>query len=72
MGIINAIMILGKGLNIRVITEGVETEAQKNCLQNLQCEYMQGYWFSKPLVVEDATQFLLSSCCQLDATSLVA
>lgn len=56
--IINAIAALGKELNLEMVAEGVETEEQKNILLSLQCEYMQGYLFSRPLSSEDATRFL--------------
>ncbi|MCL1469472.1 EAL and GGDEF domain-containing protein [Argonema antarcticum] len=62
-GIVNAIMILAKGLNIKVIAEGVETEAQKKCLQSLQCQEMQGYLFSRPLAAEDATRLMCKCGC---------
>ncbi|MBD1833533.1 EAL domain-containing protein [Cyanobacteria bacterium FACHB-472] len=56
--IISAVIALGRGLNLRVVAEGVETHQQMELLQSLQCEEMQGYWFSMPLEVEDATHFL--------------
>lgn len=59
--IINAITALGKELNLKMVAEGVETEEQKNILISLQCEYMQGYLFSRPLSPEDATR-LLQNC----------
>ena len=34
---------------MRVIAEGIETESQLQLLQNLGCDYGQGYLFSKPL-----------------------
>lgn len=63
--IITAISALGKVLNLKMVAEGVETEAQKNFLQNLECEYMQGYLFSRPLSSEQATQLLCKSCPDL-------
>lgn len=44
-------LILGiaKRLNIPVIAEGVETEAQISILKDLGCEVVQGYFFSRPL-----------------------
>ena len=59
--IISAVIALGRGLNLRVIAEGVETQQQLELLRNLQCEEMQGYLFSRPLRVEAATKFLSSS-----------
>lgn len=60
-GIINAIMMLGRGFNLRVIAEGVETEAEKDCLRSFQCEEMQGYLSSPPLPAEEATKLLRNS-----------
>jgi diguanylate cyclase (GGDEF)-like protein len=71
-GIIKAIMTLGKGFNLRVIAEGVETEAQKDCLRNFQCEEMQGYLSSPPLPAEEATKLLQNSRLMLDKFSLFA
>lgn len=56
--IVNAIISLGKGLKVKVIAEGVETKELKNLLQSWQCEYMQGYWFGKPIPAEAATKLL--------------
>ncbi|MBD1939842.1 EAL domain-containing protein [Microcoleus sp. FACHB-68] len=57
--IIRAIIALGKGLNIRVVAEGVETSEQKDLLNSLDCEEMQGDLFSQPLPAEEATQQLM-------------
>lgn len=56
--IIAAVIALGKGLNLKVIAEGVETEAQVELLKRLQCVQMQGYWFSKPIRAEEVAQFI--------------
>ena len=58
LAIINAVISLAKGLDIKVVAEGVETEQTKNFLQKLQCKYMQGYYFSIPLSSSDATKLL--------------
>ncbi|MBD2538954.1 EAL domain-containing protein [Coleofasciculus sp. FACHB-SPT36] len=59
--IITAIAALGKVLNLRLVAEGVETEAQKDFLQNLQCEQMQGYFFWRPQASEEITKILEKS-----------
>lgn len=59
--IITAIIALAHALNLTVVAEGVETEEQRNLLRILECELMQGYLFSHPLTVEDATR-LLKTC----------
>ncbi|MFB2971400.1 putative bifunctional diguanylate cyclase/phosphodiesterase [Aerosakkonema sp. BLCC-F183] len=56
--IIAAIAALGKVLNLTMVAEGVETEEQRDFLRSLECEYMQGYLFSKPLSPQDATELL--------------
>ncbi|MBD9391502.1 EAL domain-containing protein [Acidovorax sp. ACV01] len=47
--ICNAIIDLAHNLKLKVIAEGVETEAQMNYLQRKNCDEIQGYFFSKPI-----------------------
>jgi diguanylate cyclase (GGDEF)-like protein len=49
LGVVKAIVALSNSLQLSCIAEGIETEAQKNCLQSLGCERFQGYLFSRPL-----------------------
>lgn len=56
--IATAVVALGRGLNLRVIAEGITTKEQLDCLRSLQCEEMQGYLFSPPLSAEAATKLL--------------
>ena len=58
LAIISALVELGKGFNLRVVAQGVETKQQIELLRNAQCEQMQGFWFSRPLAVEDANKLL--------------
>ena len=53
-----AIISLGQNLNLRVIAEGVETEAQVAFLRENQCDEMQGYLFSKPIPAPGIATFL--------------
>jgi EAL domain-containing protein (putative c-di-GMP-specific phosphodiesterase class I) len=50
--ITTAIIGMAKNLNIKVIAEGVENEAQMSFLRAHQCDEIQGYYFSKPLAVD--------------------
>ncbi|MGK7933098.1 MAG: EAL domain-containing protein [Microcystaceae cyanobacterium] len=56
--IISAIIALGRSFHLRVIAEGVETLQQLEILRRLHCEEIQGFWFSRPLPTENATQLL--------------
>ncbi len=47
--ILLTIMALANNLNLKVVAEGIETEAQLKLLQDLKCDLGQGYLFSKPL-----------------------
>lgn len=58
LAIVLALVALGRGFNLRVVAEGVETRQQIELLRSLQCEQMQGFWFSRPLAAEDATKLL--------------
>jgi len=53
-----AIINLAHSLNLRVVAEGVETEAQLNLLRSRGCDEMQGFYFSYPLSVEQCTKTL--------------
>ncbi|WP_078593911.1 bifunctional diguanylate cyclase/phosphodiesterase [Evansella clarkii] len=55
--IVKSIIDLAVNLNISVIAEGVETDAQRIQLERLGCRRMQGYLFSKPLTAENASVF---------------
>jgi diguanylate cyclase (GGDEF)-like protein/PAS domain S-box-containing protein len=50
--ITTAIISMAKSLNLKVIAEGVEDEAQMSFLRTHQCDEIQGYYFSKPLAVD--------------------
>ncbi|MBD2386845.1 putative bifunctional diguanylate cyclase/phosphodiesterase [Cylindrospermum sp. FACHB-282] len=62
--ITTAIISLANALNLKVVVEGVETEEQRNLLRILKCEFMQGYFFSRPVLAEDATTLLKKSKSQ--------
>jgi diguanylate cyclase (GGDEF)-like protein len=53
-----AVISLGQKLNLRVIAEGVETEAQVAFLRENNCDEMQGYYFSKPLPASDLEKLI--------------
>ncbi len=56
--ITTAIISMAKSLNIKVIAEGVETEAQMAFLRTHQCDEIQGYYLSKPLAADEVADKL--------------
>ena len=51
--IIQMAISVAKVMNIKAIAEGVETLEQLNCLKELGCDEIQGYYFSKPMPVRE-------------------
>ncbi len=56
--ITTAIIGMAKSMNLKVIAEGVEDEAQMSFLRARQCDEIQGYYFSRPLAPEEAADKL--------------
>lgn len=52
--ILSFVISLAKWLNLPVVAEGVETKEQLDILRNMDCNYVQGYYYAKPM---DATAF---------------
>ncbi|MEJ1378264.1 MAG: EAL domain-containing protein [Candidatus Sedimenticola sp. (ex Thyasira tokunagai)] len=59
LAIAKAVIALGKSMQLSIVAEGVETEAQRDFLAEEGCDLAQGYLFSKPLP-EEAFQSLLN------------
>jgi diguanylate cyclase (GGDEF)-like protein/PAS domain S-box-containing protein len=56
--LVSTIITLAHNLNINVTAEGIETADQLEQLKELNCEKGQGYYFSKPLEAEAATELI--------------
>ena len=54
--IINSVLHLAQSLNLRTISEGVEIRSQVDFLKEMDCDYIQGYVFAKPMPVTDFEQ----------------
>lgn len=50
-----------KAMNMKIVVEGIETEQLVNQFSNLQCEYIQGYYYSKPIPREEFVAFIQNS-----------
>jgi len=62
-----AIISMAKSLRLKVIAEGVEDEAQMSFLRSHHCDEIQGYYFSKPLAVDDVADRLRANDCNLQS-----
>ncbi len=56
--ILPVIIKLGHDLQIPVLAEGVETTEQKEFLEQNGCDFGQGFWFSRPLPMDQLSAFL--------------
>ncbi len=54
------IIALAKGLNFKVLAEGIETSDQASALSKMGCDYAQGYWYSRPMNVEQIDDLLIT------------
>ncbi|HEY5733967.1 MAG TPA: EAL domain-containing protein, partial [Gammaproteobacteria bacterium] len=55
--LVESIIAMGHHMDMEVVAEGVETEAQKNTLEELGCLVFQGYYFSRPLEKDAFSEF---------------
>ena len=52
LSIVNAIATIAKGLQLRLVVEGVEPQAQLDSMVNISCSEYQGFLFAQPLPLE--------------------
>ncbi len=69
--IATAIIKMARALNLEVLAEGVETEAQMSFLQTQQCYDVQGFYFSRPVGVAKVVEQLLCASIQPASPALV-
>jgi EAL domain-containing protein (putative c-di-GMP-specific phosphodiesterase class I) len=50
---------MAHGLDIRVVCEGVERKEQVEFLREIECDIIQGYYYSKPMPMADYEKYLL-------------
>ena len=66
--LVDAVIRLAHALNLNVVAEGVETEAQRVALTELGCNHMQGYLFSKAVSEKKLLSLLMQTHIDVDAT----
>lgn len=55
--ILTSVVNMSKRLNIQTVAEGVETKAHVEFLDSIGCDRLQGYYFSRPVTVDDFNEF---------------
>ncbi len=56
--LVKAVIAMANSLGMSVVSEGVETKGQLDFLLNAECEFMQGYYFSKPVAKDEFVALL--------------
>lgn len=56
--VVDAIIQMSHRLNMKVIAEGVEQDKQVELLRSMGCDIIQGYYYSKPLPLDELIEFL--------------
>lgn len=59
--VMDAAMHMIQGMNLKIVSEGIETKEQFKVMSDLGISYIQGYYFSKPLPEEDFFRFIGNS-----------
>ncbi len=59
--LVSSMIEMGHNLGHKIIAEGVETQAQLEILERLECEIAQGYYFSKPVGANEISDLLNTS-----------
>jgi len=61
--LVNAAIIMAHSLDLEVVAEGVETEEQLAYLEELGCDYAQGYLLSRPMSADELSALIEQSAC---------
>lgn len=56
--VVDAIIQMAHRLQMKVVAEGVETAPQVALLQSMGCDFIQGYYYSKPLPMDELIDFI--------------
>ncbi len=55
--LVEAVVLIGHSLQLKLVGEGIETQQHFDYLQSLGCDYGQGYFISRPIPVADFISF---------------
>ena len=57
-GLVESIISMGRVLGMQIVAEGVEEEAQVQRLRQIGCDYVQGFYYARPLPFEEFLAYL--------------
>ena len=66
--LVELIIDIAKNLKVPVVAEGVETEYQLQLLKKLGCSFVQGYYFSRPLPVQEFETMIIKKNADKNST----
>jgi len=58
----SSVISLGQSLKLKIVAEGVESRGQLSFLEEHSCDFVQGYYISRPLDAISAAKFFMRSC----------
>lgn len=70
--VVKSIIKVAHSLNMKVTAEGIETKKQAELLRKYNCDNGQGYYFSKPLPINEIHIYLEQSSCNIKKSWFVA
>ncbi len=70
IAIVQSVSMMAKGLSMKVVAEGVETEDQLELLAQLGCDCAQGYFIERPMPEEDMNTWLTSSPYSIEKSKI--
>ncbi|MEP7347304.1 MAG: EAL domain-containing protein, partial [Gemmatimonadaceae bacterium] len=56
--LVRTIVLLGKALSLETVAEGIETEEQRRCIEEMGCDLGQGYLFARPMPAAEIERLL--------------
>lgn len=66
IAMLSAIISLARALKLKIVAEGVEELEDLQLLQSFNCDFVQGYFYSKPLSEADFTELIVEKGLQVD------
>ena len=66
--IVKSLIDMSKGLGLKVVAEGIETEEQFRKLRSLGADLAQGYYFARPMPLDKLFEYLLGQTTQQKAS----